>query len=315
MAGSSLLALIDDIATLLDDVAILSKVALKKTAGVLGDDLALNAEQVMGVKADRQLPVVLAVAKGSLLNKCILVPAALLISIFIPVLITVLLMLGGAFLCYEGAEKVMHKFFKKKCKQEHKEFIEAVVNNDIDLVEFETKKVKGAIRTDFILSAEIIVITLGSVADESLLNQFSVLVAMAIGITFGVYGLVAAIVKLDDFGYFLIKNQAEDFLSSVKRKVGKVILLLAPKLMKGLSIVGTIAMFIVGGGIILHGIPESHELFLHITEVVDIWPYLGPAMALATPTLTVAVAGLVIGLLLVAVMTLIKSLRSIIGSN
>ncbi|HEX4939654.1 MAG TPA: DUF808 domain-containing protein, partial [Candidatus Kapabacteria bacterium] len=206
MAGSSLLALLDDIATILDDVAVMSKVAAKKTAGVLGDDLALNAQQVAGVKADRELPVVWAVCIGSFINKLILVPAALAISVFMPWAITPLLMLGGAFLCFEGVEKLFHKFLHSKVEDEahHAQQIEALSNPAVDMVAFEKEKVKGAIRTDFILSAEIIVIALGTVADATLTKQVAVLSTIAILMTIGVYGLVAAIVKLDDGGLYLL---------------------------------------------------------------------------------------------------------------
>ena len=256
MATSSLFALIDDIATLLDDVAVMSKVAAKKTAGVLGDDLALNAQQVAGVKADRELPVVWAVAKGSFVNKAILVPAALAISVVAPWAITPLLMLGGAYLCFEGFEKIAHKFLHSAAedKAHHAELVQAVANPAVDMVAFEKDKIKGAIRTDFVLSAEIIVITLGTVAGAVFSKQVAVLVAMALIMTVGVYGFVAAIVKLDDVGLYLAKKQ-----SSVARAIGSGLVKGAPYLMKLLSIVGTAAMFLVGGGIITHGIPLIHH--------------------------------------------------------
>ncbi|MGH1462693.1 MAG: DUF808 domain-containing protein [Neptuniibacter sp.] len=259
MAASSLLALIDDIATLLDDVAGMTKVAARKTAGVLGDDLALNAEQVSGVRADRELPVVWAVAKGSFLNKAILVPAALAISYFIPWLITPLLMLGGLFLCFEGFEKIAHKYLHSadEEQQHHEQLKAAIQNNEVDMLEFEKQKIKGAIRTDFILSAEIIVITLGTVAGASLTTQLAVLVGLSILITAGVYGLVAGIVKLDDFGLYLCSKPQQ---ATIQRKVGSMILSAAPMLMKGLSILGTVAMFLVGGGILVHGLPFLHHL-------------------------------------------------------
>ena len=257
MAAGSLLALLDDIATVLDDVAILTKVAAKKTAGVLGDDLALNAQQVAGVKAERELPVVWAVAKGSAVNKLILVPAALAISAVAPWLILPLLMLGGAFLCYEGFEKLAHRFLhsKEEDHAHHKALAQARIDPGADLAALEKRKIKGAIRTDFILSAEIVVISLGTVAEAPFVTRLAVLSGIAVLMTVGVYGLVAGIVKLDDAGLWLIKqaNQAQ-------RKLGAVLLLGAPWLMKALSIAGTAAMFLVGGGILVHGIGPLHHL-------------------------------------------------------
>lgn len=243
MAGSSLLVLIDDIATLLDDVSLMTKVAAKKTAGVLGDDLALNAQQVTGVRADRELPVVWAVAKGSLLNKAILVPAALLISAFIPWAVTPLLMLGGAYLCFEGFEKLAHKFLHSKEEDEaqHTARKEAVADASVDLVAFEKAKIKGAVRTDFILSAEIIAITLGIVADSPLTQQIIVLSGIAVVMTIGVYGLVGGIVKLDDLGLWMARKT-----SRLTQAVGNGILRAAPYMMKSLSVIGTAAMFLVG---------------------------------------------------------------------
>ncbi|MGE7992919.1 DUF808 domain-containing protein [Pseudomonas sp. NPDC089554] len=256
MAGSSLLVLIDDIATVLDDVSLMTKVAAKKTAGVLGDDLALNAQQVTGVRAEREIPVVWAVAKGSLLNKLILVPAALLISAFIPWAVTPLLMLGGAYLCYEGFEKLAHKFLHSKEDDEagHSARNEALADPNIDLVAFEKDKIKGAVRTDFILSAEIIAITLGTVADAPLVQQVIVLSGIAIVMTIGVYGLVAGIVKLDDLGLWLTQKG-----SALARSIGNGILHAAPYMMKSLSVIGTAAMFLVGGGILVHGIEPLHH--------------------------------------------------------
>jgi predicted DNA repair protein MutK len=260
MAGTSLLTLIDDIASLLDDVAILTKVAAKKTAGVLGDDLALNAEQVTGVNVDRELPVVWAVAKGSAVNKLILVPLALGISAVAPWAITPLLMLGGAFLCFEGFEKVAHKFLHPKEEEErHEQLVQAVATPAVDMVAFEKAKVKGAIRTDFILSAEIIVISLGSAAAAAFATRVIVLSAIAVIMTIGVYGLVAGIVKLDDAGLWLRKR------GGAAAALGKLILLGAPWLMKGLSVAGTAAMFLVGGGILVHGVPGAEE-WLHDIE-------------------------------------------------
>lgn len=252
MAATTLLALIDDIASVLDDVATMTKVAAKKTAGVLGDDLALNAQQVTGVRADRELSVVWAVAKGSLINKAILVPAALLISWLAPWAITPLLMLGGAFLCYEGFEKLAHKFLhsEQATAAEHQKTVQALADPTIDLVAFEKDKIKGAVRTDFILSAEIVVITLGAVADATLGQRVTVLVGISLLMTVGVYGLVAGIVKLDDLGLHLQKGP-----QGWKAAVGVGLLRAAPWLMKTLSVVGTAAMFMVGGGILLHGWP------------------------------------------------------------
>ena len=263
MAGSSLLALLDDIATLLDDVALMTKVAAKKTAGVLGDDLALNAEQVSGVNADRELPVVWAVAKGSFVNKAILVPSALAISAIAPWAIHPLLMLGGAYLCFEGFEKVVHKLFphKEEDAAHHAELVKAVADPTVDIVAFEKQKVKGAVRTDFILSAEIIVITLGTVEHVGLAKQATVLATVAVAMTIAVYGLVGGIVKLDDAGLWL-RARTGNGLAGLQRGLGSAILAFAPRLMKLLGVVGTIAMFLVGGGILAHSIPGL-EGFLH----------------------------------------------------
>jgi predicted DNA repair protein MutK len=256
MAAGNLLALIDDIATILDDVAILSKVAAKKTAGVLGDDLALNAQQVTGVASERELPVVWAVAKGSLLNKAILVPAALAISAFAPWLVTPLLMVGGAFLCFEGVEKLAHRFLHSRAEDEaHRaELARAVEDPKVDLVALEREKIKGAVRTDFVLSAEIIAITLGTVATAPMGTRVAVLVAIALLMTVGVYGLVAGIVKLDDLGLWLSRRG-----SAAWQGLGALILRAAPWLMKALSVAGTAAMFLVGGGILVHGVPALHH--------------------------------------------------------
>ncbi|MSP37227.1 MAG: DUF808 domain-containing protein [Deltaproteobacteria bacterium] len=260
MAGSSLLALLDDIASILDDVAILSKVAAKKTAGVLGDDLALNAHQVSGVHTDRELPVVWAVAKGSLKNKAILVPAALAISGLMPWAIMPLLMLGGAYLCYEGFEKIAEKLLHAQSEDaHHAEHLKALANPNVDLLAVEKDKIRGAIRTDFILSAEIVVIALGTVAHAAFTKQVVVLCAIAILMTVGVYGFVACIVKLDDAGLHLSEKTGNNLWRKFQRSFGVMLLHLAPYLMKSLSIVGTIAMFMVGGGILTHGIPGAHE--------------------------------------------------------
>jgi hypothetical protein len=304
MAGTSLLALIDDIVSVLDDVAILSKVAAKKTAGVLGDDLALNAEQVSGVKAERELPVVWAVAKGSFLNKLILVPAALLISAVAPWAIMILLMIGGAYLCFEGFEKIAHKFLHKEEHDENKKALHEVLLKDktdpaSDMVIFEKKKIKGAIRTDFVLSAEIIVIILGTLQDTAFATQVAVLSLLAIAFTVGVYGFVAAIVKIDDAGLYLIKTATLSAFGKFKQSLGQGLLLFAPFLMKTLSIVGTIAMFMVGGGILMHGIPGA-EAYLHqISESINI-----ALLSALLPTLAGAMIGLISGGLLVALMTL-----------
>ncbi|MBL0533386.1 DUF808 domain-containing protein [Aeromonas dhakensis] len=302
MAGTSLLALIDDIASVLDDVALMTKVAAKKTAGVLGDDLALNAEQVSGVRAERELPVVWAVAKGSFRNKLILVPAAIAISALVPWLITPLLMLGGAYLCFEGAEKLAHKFLPHEASEG--EANTAPIPDD--LVAFEQQKVKGAIRTDFILSAEIIVIALGTVQGASLALQLSVVAGIAVLMTAGVYGLVGLIVKLDDIGLHLLQKPDG---GALRRAVGQGLLVTAPRLMHLLALVGTIAMFMVGGGILVHGWPFVHHLIEGATAAVATLPAVGAALALVTPTLLNAVAGVVAGLVLVLAMTLVSKLK------
>lgn len=296
MAGGSLLALLDDITTVLDDVSLMTKVAAKKTAGVLGDDLALNAQQVAGVQAERELPVVWAVAKGSFLNKLILVPAALLISAVAPWLITPLLMIGGAFLCYEGFEKIAHKLSHHH-EKDQAELLEVVRNPAVDMVAFEKDKIKGAIRTDFILSAEIIVIALGTAQGASFAMQAAVVSGIAIIMTIGVYGLVAGIVKLDDLGFHLIKDNATGF----RRALGNGILWFAPWLMKTLSVVGTAAMFLVGGSILLHGIPHSHD-FLHGAELfVQQVGGIGGALKAIAPTLLSGVFGVLAGAVVLAV--------------
>ena len=315
--ATSLLALIDDIATLLDDVAVMTKVAArqgmaaaddvaamtqmaaKKTAGVLGDDLALNAQQVTGVNADRELPVVWAVAKGSALNKLILVPAALAISAFVPWLITPLLMLGGLFLCFEGAEKLLHAFFhsKKEDAEHHKALVDAVADEKVDMVAFEKEKIKGAVRTDFILSAEIIVITLGTVAAVSFGQRVAVLVGISAIMTVGVYGLVAGIVKLDDAGLHLSQRKA-----AFQQAAGRAILWLAPWLMKALSVLGTAAMFLVGGGILLHGIPALGHA---VEAAVANMGWLGALLS----NLAGGVAGLLAGAAVVAVVKAVARLR------
>lgn len=266
MAGASLLTLIDDIATILDDVSVMTKVAAKKTAGVLGDDLALNAQQVNGVNADRELPVIWAVAKGSMLNKVILVPLALAISALASWAVIPLLMLGGLFLCFEGVEKLYHKLFLHE-EPKHLNPQQSSNANEIATEETEQEKIKGAIRTDFVLSAEIIVITLGTVATATFSNQVLVVVGIAVIMTVGVYGLVAAIVKLDDGGLYLAQSQGQRLPSALKRKLGFGILKFAPYMMKTLSVVGTAAMFLVGGAILTHGIPVVHHWIEHSSSV------------------------------------------------
>lgn len=309
MAGASLLTLIDDIATVLDDVAILSKVAVKKTAGVLGDDLALNAEQVSGVKADRELPVVWAVAKGSFLNKLILVPSALLISAFMPPLITVLLVLGGLFLCFEGFEKVSHKFFhsKKALADEHQAVIESVNNESIDIVALEKEKIKGAIRTDFILSAEIVVIALGTVKEAAFETQVMVISALAIAITVGVYGLVAAIVKLDDLGLYLLRKSVSGRFNTLQRAIGRGLLIFAPFLMRLLTVVGTIAMFLVGGGIIVHSFSWLSQQFQNVERWLS--QYIGSLSEMILPILLDGITGVVIGGVVLAGVSLVSRLK------
>ncbi|SFW21787.1 hypothetical protein SAMN03159511_1518 [Pseudomonas sp. NFACC19-2] len=297
MAGSSLLALIDDISTVLDDVATMTKIAARKTAGVLGDDLALNAQQVTGVKADRELPVVWAVAKGSLVNKAILVPAALLISAVAPWLVVPLLMLGGLFLCYEGAEKLLHKLLHRHEDDEQQAHLEAITDPQVDLVAFERDKIRGAVRTDFVLSAEIIAITLGTVATASFLNQVLVLSGIALLMTVGVYGLVAGIVKLDDAGLYLSQRT-----SALAQACGRGILRLAPWLMKALSVIGTAAMFMVGGGILSHGLPPVESVVHHAAEWVA--RDAGLLLSAIVPTLLNALLGVVAGLLSVPLASL-----------
>jgi uncharacterized protein len=265
MAGASLLALLDDIAAVLDDVAVMTKIAAKKTAGVLGDDLALNAEQVSGVRAERELPVVWAVAVGSLKNKAILVPAALAISALVPWLIMPLLMIGGFYLCFEGVEKLLDKWLHSPEERAaaHAGELQALLDETVDLAAFEADKIKGAIRTDFVLSAEIIVIALGTVAGQPLTTQLSVLVGIALLMTVGVYGFVAAIVKLDDIGFWLLRRADGGRLSQL---VGRALVATAPRLMKLLTVVGTAAMFLVGGGILAHGVPWLHHAIEHLAE-------------------------------------------------
>lgn len=299
MAGSSLLTLLDDIATLLDDISLMGKLAAKKTAGVLGDDLSLNAQQVSGVRANRELPVVWGVAKGSLLNKVILVPLALLISAFLPWAITPLLMVGGAFLCFEGAEKILHTLHARKHKESpeaRQERLASIAKQDPKT--FERDKVKGAIRTDFILSAEIVAITLGIVAEAPLLTQVLILSGIAILVTIGVYGIVAVIVKLDDMGFWLVEKA-----NALAQATGKTLLFIAPWLMKILSVVGTLAMFLVGGGIVVHGIAPLHHAIEHFNEQQS------AAIQWLIPSLVNLVLGFILGLIVVAAVKMVSRLR------
>ncbi|MFY9973429.1 MAG: DUF808 domain-containing protein [Chromatiaceae bacterium] len=305
MAGSSLLALLDDIASVLDDVSVMTKVAARKTAGVLGDDLALNAQQVTGVRAERELPVVWAVAVGSLKNKAILVPAALLVSVLAPWAITPLLMVGGGYLCFEGVEKLAHKFLHPKEEKRHQEeLVQALTDPEVDLRALERDKIQGAIRTDFVLSAEIIVITLGTVAGVAFGLQVAVLVGIALLMTVGVYGLVAGIVKLDDAGLWLSRRAGEGALAGLQRRLGRAILSAAPWLMKTLSVVGTAAMFLVGGGILVHGLPWLHELIHGVAHEAELIPGVGVILAGVTPALMNALVGVLAGALLLGAVTL-----------
>ena len=303
--ASSLLLLIDDIASVLDDVSLLTKVAAKKTAGVLGDDLALNAQQVAGVRAERELPVVWAVAKGSTVNKAILVPAALAISAFAPWAVTPLLMVGGAFLCYEGFEKLAHKFMRDAEDDAHRaELARAVADPSVDMVAVEKDKIKGAVRTDFILSAEIIAITLGTVQAQPFTTQLAVLAGIAAIMTVGVYGLVAGIVKLDDAGLWLSRRPG-----AFAQRAGRAILTAAPWLMKFLSVAGTAAMFLVGGGILVHGVaPLAHAIEGFAERAAASMAGLGTVVQALTPMLASAVVGVLAGALVLAGVSLVKRL-------
>jgi uncharacterized protein len=305
MAGASLLALLDDIAAVLDDVALMTKIAAKKTAGVLGDDLALNAEQVSGIRAERELPVVWAVAKGSLKNKLILVPAALVISWLAPGLIIPLLMLGGAYLCFEGFEKLAHPLLHSRVEDEihQAELTAALANPGIDLAALEQDKIRGAVRTDFVLSAEIIVISLGTVATAAFTTQVAVVCGIALIMTIGVYGLVALIVKLDDAGLYLSQRPGFSIWTKIQHKAGQVCLLGAPYLMKLLSIAGTVAMFMVGGGILVHGIPEAQHFIESIAKSTDVAPAFGGVLEALTSSLLNALAGIVSGALALGCVT------------
>ncbi len=305
----SLLALLDDISTILDDVAVLTKVAAHKTVGVLGDDLALNAQQVSGVRAERELPVVWAVAKGSFLNKAILVPLALAISAFAPWAVTPLLMVGGAFLCFEGFEKLAHKCCNTRADEPahsagHKaEVAQALADPSIDLVALEKVKIKGAVRTDFVLSAEIIVITLGTVQASPLMTQLTVLSGIAVLMTVGVYGLVGCIVKLDDVGLLMSQRPGESAFRRIERRAGRGILAAAPYLMRALTIVGTAAMFLVGGSIFAHGIPWLQGVIEHTSQMA------GPALQTVASSLLDGLVGIALGALVLGAVTLFKRVK------
>ncbi|MEK9822426.1 MAG: DUF808 domain-containing protein [Gammaproteobacteria bacterium] len=302
--ATSLLALLDDIATILDDVTVMTKVAAGRTAGVLGDDLALNAEQVSGVRADRELPVIWAVFKGSARNKLILVPGALTLAALAPYMIQPLLMLGGAYLCFEGFEKVAQKFLHPGEEEANAAKVrEAIRNPQLDLVAFEREKIKGAIRTDFVLSAEIIVISMGTVQESAFVTQVLTVIAIAVLMTFGVYGLVAAIVKVDDLGMHLVRQGEE---SGFRVWLGERILAFAPYLMKTLTIVGTAAMFLVGGGIILHGIPPLHHSVETATSMLAQIETVGVVLEVTASLLLNAVAGIATGAVLVPVVSGVK---------
>jgi uncharacterized protein len=310
MAGASLIALIDDIASVLDDVALLTKAATKKTAGVLGDDLALNAQQVTGVNPDRELPVVWAVAKGSLLNKAILVPLALAISAFAPWLVTPLLMVGGAFLCYEGFEKLAHRFLHSREDDQaaQAQLRQALADPAVDPVAFEKAKIKGAIRTDFVLSAEIIAITLGTVADAAFGTRVTVLVGIALLMTAGVYGFVAGIVKLDDAGLHLSRSAGAHAWAGFKRALGAGILRAAPWLMKALSVAGTAAMFLVGGGILTHGLPALHHAVEAVVGRAATWPA-GALWSVLAPGVLDALVGVIAGALVLLLVSAVSKWR------
>lgn len=308
MAGSSLFALIDDIATLLDDVSVMTKVAVKKTAGVLGDDLALNAYQVTGIQANREIPVVWKVAQGSLVNKAILVPLALLISAVAEWAVHPLLMIGGLYLCFEGVEKLLHRWLHRaeEDKKEHEQRLEAIADEQVDMVEFEKERIRGAIRTDFVLSAEIIVISLGAVAEKEFMTRVGVLIAISMIMTVGVYGLVAGIVKMDDAGIYLLGRKGESAWQRFKRSLGAFLIRVSPILLKFLSIAGTVAMFLVGGHIIVDGIGPLHDGIE--TVVTNTTAAVGGLVGTLLQMLLDLLVGLVSGAIAVAVWTLGKKL-------
>jgi predicted DNA repair protein MutK len=297
MSGASLLALLDDIAAVLDDVALMTKVAAEKTAGVLGDDLALNAEQVSGVRAERELPVVWAVAVGSLKNKMILVPLALLLSALAPWSISPLLMVGGAYLCFEGFEKLAHKYMHTEAEDEAhlRELVYVVEHENVDMVQFEKEKIKGAIRTDFVLSGEIIIITLGIVANYSFATRLAVLAGVGLIMTIGVYGLVALIVKLDDIGFYLQRHQGQTFLRRMQRRLGDGFVSFAPRLMRSLTVIGTVAMFLVGGGILVHGLPMMTALAHSIATLAGHVMWVGGVLEVIVPSLMDMLFGVIAG--------------------
>ena len=303
MAVSSLLVLLDDITLVLDDVSVMAKVAAKKTAGVLGDDLALNAQQVSGIRAERELPVVWAVAKGSVRNKVILVPAALAISAFAPLAVMPLLMFGGAYLCFEGVEKLAHPFLHGDDHEEEAQreaLAHALADTKVDMAAFERDKIQGAVRTDFILSAEIVTIALGTVAEASLLKQVVVLSGVSLLVTVGVYGLVAAIVKMDDAGLYLTQSRKQQAVPCWRKRLGLGLLAAAPLLMRTLSVVGTAAMFLVGGGILLHGLPGAHDIVHGVTHAAESVPAVGGLLASLAPMLLNAVGGIAAGAIVLA---------------
>ncbi len=314
MAVGSLLVLLDDIALVLDDVSVMAKVAAKKTAGVLGDDLALNAQQVTGIRAERELPVVWAVFKGSVRNKVILVPAALAISALAPWAVTPLLMAGGAYLCFEGVEKLAHPFLhghEAEDEAHHQALAQALADTRVDMVAFEKDKIAGAVRTDFILSAEIVTITLGTVATATLTKQVMVLSGVSLAMTVGVYGLVAAIVKMDDVGLYLSRLGGEGAVAAGRQQLGRFLLAAAPLLMKALSVVGTAAMFLVGGGILMHGLPGAHDVVHTITHAAEAVPGVGGLLAVVAPTLLDAIGGVVAGAIVLAVVTVGQKLAGL----
>jgi predicted DNA repair protein MutK len=303
MPGASLFTLFDDIASVLDDVALMTKVASKKSAGVLGDDLALNAEQVSGVRAERELPVVWAVAKGSFINKLILIPVALALSAFAPWAILPLLMVGGAYLCFEGFEKLAHKYLYSDAEDEasHAKLVHALDDSSVDIVAFERDKIKGAIRTDFVLSGEIIIITLGTVVDAGFIRQLAVLSAIGVIMTMGVYGLVGLIVKLDDIGLYLKRGQVENKFDKIKHKIGNGFLAFAPRLMKSLTVIGTAAMFLVGGSILTHGIHFLHDPIIKFSESLSTIALIGRLLSFLVPSLVDAIVGILAGALVLGV--------------
>lgn len=311
MAAGSLLTLLDDIATLLDDVSVMTKVAAKKTAGVLGDDLALNAQQVTGVRAERELPVVWAVFKGSAVNKLVMVPAALFLSAVFPWIITPLLMLGGAFLCYEGFEKVVHKLLhsREEEQEEHAKRVRALADRRVNMAQFEKQRIRGAIRTDAILSAEIIVIALGTVKDADLAVRIGVVSLIAAVITVGVYGLVAGIVKLDDVGMHLMEKTGESRIATLQRRLGEMLLSFAPVMMKTLSILGTAAMFLVGGGILAHGFPLLAVWLHDIEDVAHDLPVAADLFSGLATLVFNAITGIIAGGILVGLQQLIKLIK------